>query len=369
MSNKRKSFLLHIDSLDILDDLTDSESGELFKAIKDYHCGVTPELSGLVRIAFSPFRNQFARDAEKYSLTCERRAEAGSIGGRANKRDPGVDNKGETQLYVLRLYNENEDFIKIGTTTNRINRRFSGVKNMPYEYEIIHQLIGEDVELESLLQSALSEFLYDPSIRFPGHNECFTRECLNKLKQIQPFAQAKCSKIGQKIANLADSDSKNDSDSKSDSKSDNDNNKTPLVQPKVKQKKVSYSDYHLAFAKWMHSLILNINPNAKEPNFESWANTIRLMTDIDKRNGDEMVKVFQWANQDSFWNSNILSADKFRKQYDQLSVKSRQEDIAIKVANNERTQDEVDQFTAELNDQFERSQASKQRREARSMKL
>ena len=146
-------------------------------------------------------------------------------------------------------------------------------------------------------------------------------------------------------------------------------NKTPLVQPKVKQKKVSYSDYHLAFAKWMHSLILNINPNAKAPSFESWANTIRLMTDIDKRNGDEMVKVFQWANQDSFWNSNILSADKFRKQYDQLSVKSRQEDIAIKVANNERTQDEVDQFTAELNDQFERSQASKQRREARSMKL
>jgi len=145
-------------------------------------------------------------------------------------------------------------------------------------------------------------------------------------------------------------------------------NKTPLVQPKVKQKKVSYSDYHLAFAKWMHSLILNINPNAKAPSFESWANTIRLMTDIDKRNGDEMVKVFQWANQDSFWNSNILSADKFRKQYDQLSVKSRQEDIAIKVANNERTQDEVDQFTAELNDQFERSQASKQRREARSMK-
>jgi len=143
---------------------------------------------------------------------------------------------------------------------------------------------------------------------------------------------------------------------------------TPLVQPKAKPKKANYSDYHLAFAKWMHSLILNINPNAKVPSFESWANTIRLMTDIDKRNGDEMVKVFQWANQDSFWNSNILSADKFRKQYDQLSVKSKQEDIAIKVANNERTQDEVDQFTAELNDQFERSQAAKQRREARSMK-
>lgn len=36
MHNKRKSFLLHVDSLDILDDLDNEQSGLLFKAIKDY---------------------------------------------------------------------------------------------------------------------------------------------------------------------------------------------------------------------------------------------------------------------------------------------------------------------------------------------
>ena len=82
MTKTRKSFLLHIDSLDILDELTDEEAGELFKAIRDYQNDEELDLKGLVRIAFSPFRNQFKRDAEKYDLTCKRRAEAGSKGGK-----------------------------------------------------------------------------------------------------------------------------------------------------------------------------------------------------------------------------------------------------------------------------------------------
>jgi len=82
MTKTRKSFLLHIDSLDILDELTNEEAGELFNAIKDYQNDVNSNLKGLVRIAFSPFKNQFVRDAEKYDLTCERRALAGSKGGK-----------------------------------------------------------------------------------------------------------------------------------------------------------------------------------------------------------------------------------------------------------------------------------------------
>ena len=82
MSKDRKSFLLHIDSLDILEDLTEKESGELFNAIRLYHLGEEVTLQGVVKIAFSPFRNQFKRDIEKYELTCKRRAEAGSKGGK-----------------------------------------------------------------------------------------------------------------------------------------------------------------------------------------------------------------------------------------------------------------------------------------------
>ena len=79
---QKKSFLIHIDSLDILDDLTDAQCGELFKAIKSHHCDQKTNLSAIVKIAFSPFKNQFIRDDEKYQKTCERRAIAGSKGGK-----------------------------------------------------------------------------------------------------------------------------------------------------------------------------------------------------------------------------------------------------------------------------------------------
>ena len=101
----------------------------------------------------------------------------------------------------------------------------------------------------------------------------------------------------------------------------------PLVQPKVKPSKYKFNDYQMEFAVWMHGLILNLDPRSK-PNLEAWANTIRLMIDVDKQIGDEMVKVFTWANKDSFWGGNILSADKFRKQYGQLAVKLKSEGSA-----------------------------------------
>jgi len=85
MNRNKKSFLLHIDSLDILDDLTDEQAGVLFKAIKAYQKGEEFELDAFVRIAFSPFKNQFTRDNEKYDTTCKRRAEAGRLGGEAKQ--------------------------------------------------------------------------------------------------------------------------------------------------------------------------------------------------------------------------------------------------------------------------------------------
>lgn len=78
----KKSFLLHIDSLCILDDLTDEQKGQLFNAIYKFQLGEELELSPIIKIAFSQFRNQFNRDSEKYEKTCEARKLAGSKGGK-----------------------------------------------------------------------------------------------------------------------------------------------------------------------------------------------------------------------------------------------------------------------------------------------
>ena len=69
---KRKSFIIHIDSLNILDELSDDQAGKLFKAIKCHQLGDEFEFDALTKIAFSPFKNQFNRDNEKYIKLCEK---------------------------------------------------------------------------------------------------------------------------------------------------------------------------------------------------------------------------------------------------------------------------------------------------------
>lgn len=84
MTDKRKkSFVLHIDSLDILDDLDDQQVANLFRAIKAFQNDEEPELDAMTKLVFLPFKNQFIRDNDKYEETRKRRAEAGSKGGKA----------------------------------------------------------------------------------------------------------------------------------------------------------------------------------------------------------------------------------------------------------------------------------------------
>jgi len=99
-----------------------------------------------------------------------------------------------------------------------------------------------------------------------------------------------------------------------------DNNKL-IVKPEAKPSKYKFNDDQMNFAKSMYEFILRVAPAIKKPNLEAWANTARLINEID---GIELIDawhVFAWANADSFWQTNILSADKFRKQYAQLSAK------------------------------------------------
>ena len=92
----KKSFILHVDSLSVLNELTNEQAGILFKAIKDYQNGINPELDFALRMAFLPFENQFKRDAESYDKTCLRNQKNGSKGGRPKK--PTITQK--TQVVI-----------------------------------------------------------------------------------------------------------------------------------------------------------------------------------------------------------------------------------------------------------------------------
>ncbi len=77
-----KSFLLHKDSLSILNQLTEEEAGKLFKAIYDYQTNNILPQDRFIAIIFEPFLNQFKRDEQKYQNVVERNKINGAKGGR-----------------------------------------------------------------------------------------------------------------------------------------------------------------------------------------------------------------------------------------------------------------------------------------------
>jgi hypothetical protein len=49
--------------------------------------------------------------------------------------------------------------------------------------------------------------------------------------------------------------------------------------------------------------------------------TAQRMIDLDDRKSGEIEKLIRWAQRDKFWQTNILSMDKLREQFDQLQMK------------------------------------------------
>lgn len=87
MATDRKSFILHRDSLNVLDELDDKQAGLLFKAIKAYQNNEDIELDSITKIVMSPFKSQFERDEKKYNKIVERNKNNGLKGGRPKTQD------------------------------------------------------------------------------------------------------------------------------------------------------------------------------------------------------------------------------------------------------------------------------------------
>lgn len=85
-------------------------------------------------------------------------------------------------LYVIKAWDDKEEFIKIGRTFRPINRRFYPYI-FPYNFEPICELTGtskEVCEMEVYLKSLMREFRYKPAKKFFGSDECFAIPNLTK---------------------------------------------------------------------------------------------------------------------------------------------------------------------------------------------
>ena len=90
-----------------------------------------------------------------------------------------------------------------------------------------------------------------------------------------------------------------------------------------KSKKPTFDNQSTPFqlSKYLFDLIEKRNPNFKKPDLQSWAYEIDKMIRIDKRDPQNIGAVINWCQQNEFWQNNVLSTTKLRKQFDQLFLK------------------------------------------------
>ena len=84
--------------------------------------------------------------------------------------------------------------------------------------------------------------------------------------------------------------------------------------------KLKFETHHLQLAKLLFKEMKKNNPEVKEPNFDNWANTFRLMMERDNRQGKEIQDMILFSQQHDFWHKNILSPTSLRKQFDRLTL-------------------------------------------------
>lgn len=84
----------------------------------------------------------------------------------------------ECTLYVVKLYNEKEFFLKIGITSHQTEKRFKKANDIKYNIETIFEYKSFDAghiwDLEKEYHRKYKQFHYKPSIYFKGNTECFT---------------------------------------------------------------------------------------------------------------------------------------------------------------------------------------------------
>lgn len=122
-SEGKNSFILHLDSLEILDDMNDQETACLLRAMRDYNLGNEVKLIPTIKLVFKQFKNQFDRDAQKWEKTRERRAISGAKGGakkalNTSKSDTKLANASNTKQKLANDTKSKQELANLAVNVN-----------------------------------------------------------------------------------------------------------------------------------------------------------------------------------------------------------------------------------------------------------
>ena len=167
-------------------------------------------------------------------------------------------------------------------------------------------------EAEELKRRLIEEDLIDPEWQPKGWE---TRQ----YKKDDPAYQAQKQKKYRERKALKDNENSNSVTAVLPSVTPPDTD-TDTDTKKKKRHENKFSDDDYATAKEIFRLIRNINPDHKEPDLKNWANTIRLMVEIDKRTHEQIIKLYKLVNANDFWQKNILSPKTLRDKWDRMVI-------------------------------------------------
>ncbi|SET76611.1 hypothetical protein SAMN05216389_12615 [Oceanobacillus limi] len=107
----------------------------------------------------------------------------------------------------------------------------------------------------------------------------------------------------------------------------NKNVKNDNKKDKNNSRKQVYDDTSIYYqlAVYFFDQIKNNNPEHKQPNFQTWADDIRKIIELDKRTAEQVQYLMRWVQQDEFEMVNVLSPSKLRKRFDSLVMKVKRE--------------------------------------------
>lgn len=113
-------------------------------------------------------------------------------------------------------------------------------------------------------------------------------------------------------------------------------------------------------AEWIASVVDHLPGGSEKRSMTSWANTVRLMREQDGREPEHIRRLFEWASQHEFWQANILSPAKLRKQWKTLALqfnRDRNGDRHEKRHSADQQRTERDRVAASLADPYDTSWA------------
>ena len=153
MSKEQRGFIVYGDIQDVLTELDDQQTAQLFRGMVDYFVsGKDPKFTGVLKFVFIPIKQQMDRNADKYEKKCEKMRENANkrwnnaIASKSNQLDANDANT-KTNTDTDTNTNTKKD-TDTDTTTNTDTKSVSGGRyKCDDEFNIWKRLTPEDIDV------------------------------------------------------------------------------------------------------------------------------------------------------------------------------------------------------------------------------